>query len=40
MEGWNTTWFVVLDITFSLKTSKLPKSILPQSKLILVEEIF
>jgi hypothetical protein len=40
MEGWNTTWLGIPNITPSLKTFKLPKFILPQSRLILVEEIF
>lgn len=40
MDGWNTIWPRMPDITPSLKIHKLQKFIVPQSKLKLVEEIF
>jgi hypothetical protein len=40
MDGWNTIWPHMLDITPSLEIPKLQESIVPQSKLILVKKIF
>jgi hypothetical protein len=37
MEGWNTTWLGMLDMTPSLKTSKPREYIISQSKLISIE---
>jgi hypothetical protein len=40
MEGWNTTWLGMSDMTPYLETSKPHESIVSQSKLISIEEKF
>jgi hypothetical protein len=40
MDGWNTIWPRMPNITPSLEIPKFQESIVPQSKLILIEEIF
>ncbi len=40
MDGWNTIWPHMLDITPYLEIPKLQESIVPHTKLILVEKIF
>ncbi len=40
MDGWNTIWPHMPDITPSLEIHKLQESIVPQSRLKLVEETF
>ncbi len=40
MDGWNTIWPRMPNITPSLEIHKLQESMVPQSKLKLVEEIF
>ncbi len=40
MEGWNTTWLGMLNITPSIKTPKFQEFVISKNKLISIEEIF